>query len=306
MAGTVTNQKVEPMSVTFGESVMQSELITCVADVSSSLNNKYFMFYTTGGTKNYIWYNVGAAGTDPAVSGGTANVVALSANATAAAVATATAAVLTAVSGFDCTSDGAVMTLVATTAGYAKPAHEGAAATGFSFEVNYYGDVAVDLGYTDGDIELGHEENMVDLTAHQTGSQVLGHIATGNSMTLSINLKESSVSQLRKVLATGEGDSLIPDGTGVSSTEVYGWGTSRQFRQTQPRARKLVLHPIALPASNMSRDVTIWKAFPKVSSLTYSGENVLMIPVEFAIYPDYTKDSRISMAVFGDGSQTLT
>lgn len=306
MAGQVLNEKVEPMMATFGESVMQSENITVVADVASSLNNKYFLFYTTGGVKHYAWFNVGSAGTDPAVSGGTGNVVAISANATAATVATALAAVLTAVSGFDATADGAVVNLVATTAGYAKAAHEGAAPTGFTFEVNYYGDTAVDLGYTDGDIEVTHEGNYTDLTAHQTGTMILGHIGTGLTASLTLNLKETAVSQLRKAIATGEGDSLIPDGTGVSGTEVFGWGTSRQFKPTFARSRKLVLHPVALPASNMSRDVTIWKAFPKVSALTFSGENVMMLPVEFSIYPDYTKDPRINMVCYGDGSQTLT
>lgn len=305
MAGSVANQKVEPVTVTFGESIMQSENITCVADVSSSLNNKYFVFYTTGGTKHYVWYNVGAAGTDPAVSGGTAHVVALSANATAAAVASATQAVVDAVSGFDATVNETVITMVQTTAGYAKPTHEGAAATGFTFEVNYYGDTAVDLGHCDGDITLKHEEKLVDLTSHQTGTQVLGHIQTGNTVGISVSLKESSVSQLRKIVLS-EGDSLIPDGTGVSSTEVYGYGTSRQFKQTIGRARKLVLHPAVLPASNVSRDITVWKAFPMLKDLAYSGENVLVIPVEFMIYPDYTKDARIQMCVFGDSTQTLS
>ncbi len=306
MAGSVTNEKVEPMMATFGESIMQSENITCVADASSSLNNKYFLIYNAAGTKFYVWYNVGAAGSDPAVSGGTGAVVAISANATATTVATATASVMGALTGFDCTSDGAVMTLVNTAAGYAKPAHEGAAASGFTFEVNYYGDVAVDLGYTDGDIEVTHEGNYTDLTAHQTGTMILGHIGTGLTASLTLNLKETAVSQLRKAIATGEGDVLLADGTGVSATEVFGWGTSRQFKSTFPRARKLVLHPVALPASNMSRDVTIWKAFPKVGALTFSGENVMMLPVEFSIYPDYTKDSRINMVCYGDGSQTLT
>jgi hypothetical protein len=305
MAGSVGNQKVEPMQVSFGESVMQSELITCVADVAGSLNSKYFVFYTTGGVKNYAWYNINAAGVDPAVSGGTGHEIAGATGATAAAIATASAAVLTDVTGFDCTADGAVLNLVATTAGYAKPAHEGAAATGFSFEVVKYGDVAVDLGYCDGDITVTHEEKLIDLTAHQTGTEVLGHISTGNMIGISVSLKESSVSQLRKMMLA-EGDSMIPDGTGVSSTEVFGYGTSRQFKQTMDRARKLVLHPIALPAANLSRDVTIWKAFPKLKELKFSGENILVIPVEFAVYADYTKDSKINKCVYGDSTQTLS
>ncbi len=306
MSVTVENQIVEPVNAIFGEDIMQSENITCVADVASSLNNKYFLFYTTGGVKHYAWYNVAAAGTDPAVSGGTAHVVALSANDSASAVATATAAILTAVTGFDCTADGAVLTLVATAAGYAKPAHEGAAATGFTFEVNFYGDSAIDLGAIDGDVVPAKETSYLDVTAHQTGTNVLSHISTGMSLNLPLVLKETSTSQLRKIMATGEGDVLIPDGTGVSSTEVFGWGNSRQFKQTIGRSRKLVLHPVTLPTSNKSRDITFWKAFPTFSEFTFSGENVLMLSVEFKIYPDYSKDSRVNFFARGDGSQTLT
>lgn len=303
--GTVANQKVEPVNVTWGEDVMQQEKITCVADVSSSLNSKYFVFYTTGGTKHYAWIDVGNTGSDPAVSGGTGHEVDISANATAAAVASAMQAVLTAVTGFDATVDGAVITLTATSAGYAKPAHDGAAATGFSFEVDYYGDSAVDLGFCDGNIEPNHEEQYVDVTSHQTGTQVMSQIHTGNTMSITINLKETTVNQIRKILIA-EGDSLIPDGTGVSSTEVMGYGTSRQFKQTLGRAKKLVLHPTVLASGNVSRDLTFWKAFPKLPSWNYSGEEILMLPVEFMIYPDYTKDARVRMCAFGDASQTLT
>lgn len=303
--GTVSNIKVEPVNVSFGEDVMQVEKITCVADVASSLNSKYFVFYTTGGTKNYAWFDVNSAGVDPAVSGGTGYEVNLGVADSATAVATALAAVLTAVAGFDATSDGAVVTLTATTAGYAKPAHEGAAATGFSFETLVYGDTAIDLGYCDSAVEKAHEENYVDVTSHQTGSQILSQIHTGNTAGLTLNLKETSVAQLRKILLA-EGNSLIPDGTGVSSTEVMGYGTAQQFKQTLGRARKLKLHPTTLAPSNLSRDVTFWKAFPKVSGLSFSGEEILLLPVEFMIYPDYTKDSRINMYVIGDSTQTLT
>lgn len=304
MAGSVANQKVEPMTATYGEAVMQSENITCVADVTSSLNNKYFLFYTPAGVKHYAWFNTGA-GVDPAVSGGTAHSVSISAGATAATVASALQAVLDVVTGFDCSVDGAVLTLTATTAGYAKHAHEGGGATGFTFEVNYYGDSAVDLGQCDGDITVTHEEKLVDITSHQTGSQVLSHISTGNKMSVTLSLKETSVNQLRKIFL-GEGDSVMPDGTDVGSTEVFGFGTSRQFKQTIGRARKLVLHPVTLPASNNSRDITIWKAFPKFKDIKFSGESVLMVPVEFEVYPDYTIAGEVRMSAYGDGTQTLT
>lgn len=303
--GTVANQKVEPVNVTWGEDVMQQEKITCVADVAASLNSKYFVFYTTGGTKNYAWFDVASGGADPTLAGATGHEVDISSGASASAVASALQAVLTAVSGFDATVDGAVVTLTATSAGYAKPAHDGAAATGFTFEVDYYGDTATDLGFCDGNIEPNHEENYVDVTSHQTGFQILSQIHTGNTMSITINLKETTVNQIRKILLS-EGDSLIPDGTGASATEVMGYGTSRQFKQNLGRAKKLVLHPTVLASSNVSRDLTFWKALPKIPSWNYSGEEIMMIPVEFTIFPDYTKDARVRMCVFGDASQTLT
>ena len=75
--------------------------ITTVADVASSLNNKYVLFETITAlgvrTLRYIWFNVGGAGVDPGIAGRTAHVVAFAANSTADQVAAAIQAVMTAV-----------------------------------------------------------------------------------------------------------------------------------------------------------------------------------------------------------------
>lgn len=305
MAQTLSNIKIEPVKITYGEDVMQTEEITCVADSAGSLNNKYFVFYTTGGVKHYIWLNINSAGTDPALSGATGHEVTAATGASATTIATAIADVATAVTGFDATSDGAVVTLVATTAGYAKPAHEGAAATGFTFKTIKYGDVAAELGFCDGDIGLSMESKMIDVTSHQTGDDIITAINTGNNVSITATLKEVSVAQLRKMFIAN-GDSMIPSGTGASSTEVFGWGSSQQFSQIADRCKKLNLHPQVLPSSNLSRDVTAWKAFPIISELNFSGENLLMLPVEFRIFPDFTKNSKINKVVYGDATQTLT
>jgi hypothetical protein len=59
--------------------------VTCVADVSSSLNDTYFTINSinalTEATKAfYVWFNVGGAGTDPAIAGKTPIPVALTAD----------------------------------------------------------------------------------------------------------------------------------------------------------------------------------------------------------------------------------
>lgn len=306
MAISTQNIKIEPCKVLFGEDVMQRELITCVADVAGSLNNKYYLFYTPAGAKHYVWLNVNSAGTDPAVSGGTAHEVAVATAATAAVVAAAIAAVVGAVAGFDATSDGAVVTVDHTTAGQAMPATDGAAPTAFSFEVYRYGDVEEDLGATDGELEVSLESNDVEVTSHQTGSEILDHINTGSNVGISVTIKETSVSQFRKVFL-GRGDMTMPKGTGVTPAAlVMGWGTQRQFKNLKARSRKLRLHPIALPDANKSRDLTFWKAFPDMESLTFSGEDLFMIPVPFKIYNDESKNPKLSKLVYGDSSQTLT
>lgn len=300
--GTVSNIKIEPLDVTFGETLAQAQKITCVADVSSSLNNQYFMFYDVDGTKRYAWFNVATAGTDPSVSGATAAPVALSANATSTAVATALAAVLDALSGYTASSDGAVVTLTHVATGYAKAAHDGAATTEFAFEVVSYGDTALDLGYIEGDIEMTLEGQMVEVTSHQTGTDILTHINTGSNVSIGLTLKEVSAANLRKVLLS-YGDSHLPTGTGASATEVYGWGSSTQFKQTLNRSRKLYLHPRVLNAADKSRDLTFWKAYVMPDSLTFSGENVQMLPVNFTIYPDLSKNAKIQKFCYGDASQ---
>lgn len=69
--------------------------VQAVADVSGSLNNKYFIFYESTTQAYYVWYNVAGGGTDPNPTppGGityTGIAVAIATNATASAVASAT------------------------------------------------------------------------------------------------------------------------------------------------------------------------------------------------------------------------
>ena len=75
--------------------------VTCVADVTGSLNNKYFLLNTpAGGTAYYVWMNVNAAGADPAVAGRTGIEVALATDDADTVVATKVRAVLEAHSAF--------------------------------------------------------------------------------------------------------------------------------------------------------------------------------------------------------------
>ncbi len=299
--GTLANIKCEPMVVTWGEDIANVQTVTCVADVAGSLNNKYFFFYDVSGTKRYIWIDVNSAGADPAIAGATGHEVDVATGATAAAVATAIEAVIEAVSGYTSTVSSATITVTHEATGYAQPAHDGN--TGFSFAVTTEGDAATDMGFIDGDIEIESTEDLVDVTAHEHGSNILSQIRTGKQVSLAINLKETSVAQVMRLFRQGGGQ-YTP--SGASGTAVAGWGTSKDFTQTVLNAKKLVLHPKVLGSSDKSRDYTFHLCYPILESFNFSGENIHMFPVSFKVYPKTTLNDRVEYFSFGDGSQTLT
>jgi hypothetical protein len=290
------------MNVAWGTDTFQVETITTRADVASDLNNDYFYLYLPSGAKHYFWFDVGSAGTDPAPAGATGHEVDVAVNATASAVATALEAVIEAVTGFDSTVSGSVVTVTNTTAGYASQGHEGFG-TSFAFALVTEGDTAADIGFTDGDIEVTMEEDLVEVTAHQTGTDTLSEIRTGKQVEAVVTFKETTVAQLNKLLRQA-GSTYTPAGAGGS--EVAGWGTHKNFLQTLVNAKKLVLHPTVLGAADKSRDLTFHLAYAKMESLTFSGESIFMVPITFKCYPKLTLNDRVEYFSFGDGSQTQT
>lgn len=300
--GTVGNVKIEPMVATWGTDTAMVQTITCVADVANSLDGKYFFFYS-GSTKYHVWYNTsGGAATDPAPAGSTAAVVAITTGDTAAAVATATEAVLEALSGIASTVSDAVITVTQESTGYVKGAHD--VDSGFSFAVTTEGDSAADIGFVDGDMELSITEDLVDITAHEMGTNVLSQIRTGKQVEVTLTFKETSASQMQKILRAAGGGSYTP--TGANGTEVTGHGTYLDFTQTLTQAKKLVLHPKVLGSGDKSRDYTFHYAYPQLDSIPFSGENIHMVPVTFKCYPKTSLNDRVEYYSFGDGSQTLT
>lgn len=300
--GTVSNIKVEPMSVTWGEDTAMVQTITCRADSSADLNNKYFFIYNAAGTKFHVWFDVASGGSDPDPGGSTGIEVDISSGATAGAVATAVEAAIEAATGFDSTVSDSVVTVTLSSVGYAPLAHEGVG-TNFTFALTTEGDSAADIGYVDGDIEFSMPENLVDVVAHQTGTNVLSQIRTGKQVELTLSFKETSVAQMKKILRQA-GGSFTPAGAG--GTEVIGFGTHKDFTQTITQAKKLVLHPVVLGSGDKSRDITVHYAYPMIDSIAFSGENPLVIPVTFKAYPKLTLNDRVEYFCYGDGSQTLT
>lgn len=122
--------------------VNEVQNVALVADVSGSLNSKYFTFYDAGAANGYyVWYNINSAGVDPAVAGLTGIQVAGATGATAATLAGATRTAINAVSGISVVASGATNNVILTDSfpGTTTAAADGTAATGFTFSVTTAG-----------------------------------------------------------------------------------------------------------------------------------------------------------------------
>jgi hypothetical protein len=119
--------------------VKEISTVTTVADVAGSLNNKYFFINSASDQRRYyVWFNVAAAGTDPAVSGRIPIAVALSSGATANAVASAINTALNATVDFTSSVLGNVVTV--TNVNNGNTTNASAQTSGFAVAVTQQGD----------------------------------------------------------------------------------------------------------------------------------------------------------------------
>lgn len=134
-----TSYVISDVAIDAVTAVAEITSVTCVADSSGSLNNKYFTINAgQNGTSYYVWLNVSSGGTDPALTGKTGVEVAISTNDTAGTVATAVAAALDALSAFGASAASDVVTVTAATAGPAVDASD-TGSTGFTISVTTQG-----------------------------------------------------------------------------------------------------------------------------------------------------------------------
>lgn len=116
-----------------------------VADVTGSLNSKYFLLNSSnGGTGYYVWMNINSLGVDPMIAGRTGVEVAAATNATAGDVGTAITAAVDGLANFIATGTTTV-TITNSTSGPFTPITDGAAPTGFTFAVTAGGSTTVNV-----------------------------------------------------------------------------------------------------------------------------------------------------------------
>jgi len=295
--GTLSNVRIEPVTVKM--QTQQTTQVDFIADVAAALDGKYFKIYSGSGAGFYVWCDIASAA-DPAPAGFTAIPVVLSSGATAAAIATATAAAILANANFHAkvnpNNTGSIIIMNelygATTASVDVD-------TGFTITTLATGS-DYDLGYLDGNVELAFEDQLSEITAHQTGTTVLGAIRTGKKIEeMSVTLKEASIANIKEVLKKSA--TLTTPSAGAATAA---WGDSAlQFTQVAGVCEKLVLHPVAVSSADRSRDVALWLAYLKPGSIVFSGEEQQNISCTFQFFPDSTKEKSAEFMVYGDHLQ---
>ena len=125
-------------AVYYDDNVNEISKVIATADVSGSLNNKYFVIYSgRDGTKYHVWFNVNGAGSDPAPASSTAIEVTLSTNDVALVVATAIKLVLDAHADFSATLCGNEVLITAEVPGVTTDTAD--VDTNFTFNTNVQG-----------------------------------------------------------------------------------------------------------------------------------------------------------------------
>jgi CheY-like chemotaxis protein len=157
---------------------------------------------------------------------------------------------------------------------------------------------ASSLGLTEGDVEITFVEDIVDVTGHQEGTNVLSGIRTGKRAEVSVTLKQTNRALVKYMLE--QSGQSVTAASGASA--VVGWGSGRDFTQTLGQAQALKFHPVTKASADYSEDITFWKAYPKPDSFVFSGENPSTLSIEFHIYPDSSKAKQARLGVVGDST----
>lgn len=310
--GNVANIKVEAMKVIYGVDTAQVEKITIpLGTLKADLAGKHFILYSTsalGVIQKYgFWFKLAIGDTAPVI----ADVIFREVDIIAAGIttpaqfATAIKTAVDLVTGvYTSVAVSNAVTVTHTVTGYAPSAHDALVSTAspnLVYETITQGDKEEDVGCVEGDIEVSFEESFIDITCHAEGITPIGQIKNGiSSVEVTLNLEETTPNQLKKMFVK-TGGSFIPN----AGSELFGMGTHKNFANMFNFATKLRLHPASLALSDKSRDLTFHKAIPNLTGITFSGENVLTLPVTFKVFPAAGVNKRVNYFSYGDSSQAL-
>lgn len=307
MAGCKTsaeNIRIEPVQISWEN--QQLWKITAKPDVADSLDGAFFKI-SSPTTKYAVWLQTNTA-VAPTVPGYTLIPVTGDTGDTAAELAALFASAINLNADFHAAVDGCDPTIFYVQAkasgAVLEAAVDGADPTGFTIAIARVGSV-LQVGFIEGDVELGLTENISDITAHQTGSQTIQGLRTGRNIeNIGFSMMESDVAKLKAIIEAS-GVEYTPVGVGATAVSAWGSEDEKSVGNISENARKLVFHPVRKADNDLSEDFCFWRAYPLLQGLVFSGENPRLINVEFKIIPDQLLVKKARQFVMGDHTQNF-
>jgi len=281
-----------------------------VNDVAANLGDEYFVFevpsadFSSTLVEYYLWFNLDAGGTDPAIAGKTGIEIALTTGEDEAAVALAIAnGISSPALRVSLDSNVSPQTTVVIEAEFKGPIVTPVAdvSTGFTFNRARIG-LGGNLGRTSGGIEVTMETTSATILSDQSAQLILDEFYTGQSVEATMSFLEMTPANWRTIVGSVVGDVYTPP----SGTELVGFGESRLYQSFFDLGGELVLHPSRFAASDRSYDITFWKSVPKPGSINFSGEEAQTMEVTFSALLDSGVQDRINLMAFGDSSQDVS
>jgi hypothetical protein len=292
-------------NILLGSDRVQKTCIMTKADVSDSLDGKYFVMHQpVTQAKHVFWFNTtGGSAVDPAIPNSTSHAVAITTGASKNTVASVLQGVIDGLAWATATVTGNEVEVMMVANGYAyeaRDALDALAKTSFGITVAQFGSVQFDAGATNGDITFTDEEQTKEIKSPQTGDFLLAEIRRGASVGASFELKDTSSDSIRRAL-NFYGQTIVTDD--AASDVITGYGSNNLFKSTDDVADQVILRPTDKAAdADSSEDFTIHKSKLKLGELTMSAENELVLPIEVMGYLDTSKSGFANLFSYGNGS----
>lgn len=289
MASSVDNVQIVPVNVYW--KMEQVETWDFTGLDKTALDGTAFKFYSAlDAAAHAIWFD-GTNGTvAPTLTGFTGHEVAVHTCTTATQIATAVAAIVDAITGFESTSSGAVVTVKRTEVGETTESFD--VDTELVYTLSRRGR-DFDLGLLQGDVEGSFAPSNFILTAHQNGKTPLAAINQGfEKLECTTVLLETHKSNLKEIYKIYGG---VASG---STSEVFGVGSASQGKNMMVEAGRLVLKPV--DATDDTENFNFMLAVPTPDSLVFSGENPRTLSITWQGFVDRDFNEKFNAIAVGD------
>lgn len=155
----------------------------------------------------------------------------------------------------------------------------------------------VDFGFTKDGIKLDYEPLTMDLVADQLGDTPARTVLTGAKASVTANLAEYTLVNLKWALANA-----VPLQDDVTSTKKK--VSIRPLAGKTPTQRKFVIKPIDPATGVETTNKDLWVTIPKgcllgPASMSFGHRDQRVIPITIVCYPD-TDANKNELLFFGD------